>query len=73
MITSWSKGAPPKRSRTRGAKAVPPGRGRFMIKPSKDGSPGVPVQTVLMPSEVELRLHDTNARFEAFFEEGTVA
>jgi len=31
------------------------------------------VQTVLMPSEVELRLHDTNARFEAFFEEGTVA
>lgn len=73
MITSWSKGAPPKRSRTRGAKATPPGRGRFMIKPSKDGSPGVPVQTVLMPSEVELRLHDTNARFEAFFEEGTVA
>lgn len=70
MITSWSTGAPPKRSRTRGAKATPPGRGRFMIKPSKDGAPGVPVQTILFPSEVEYSLHDTNARFEQFFEEG---
>lgn len=67
MITSWSVGAPPKRSRTRGARATPPGRGRFMIKPSKDGSPGIPVQTILMPSEIKYRLHDTNVRFDTFF------
>ncbi|PLW00134.1 ATP/GTP-binding protein [Corynebacterium ulcerans] len=70
MITSWSTGAPPKRSRTRGAKATPPGRGRFMIKPSKDGSPGIPVQTVLMPTEIKHRLHDTNIRFDDFFVAG---
>ncbi|WP_115686497.1 ATP/GTP-binding protein [Corynebacterium senegalense] len=70
MITSWSTGAPPKRARTRGARATPPGRGRFMIKPSKDGSPGIPLQTVLMPTEVQHRLHDTNVRFEGFFEQG---
>lgn len=73
MITSWSKGAPPKRSRTRGAVATPPGRGRFMIKPSKDGSPGIPVQTMLFASEVEHGLHDTNARFEDYFSEGADA
>lgn len=72
MITSWSRGAPPKRARTRGANATPPGRGRFMIKPSKDGAPGIPVQTILFPSEVEYKLHDTNARFEKFFAEGAV-
>ncbi|MGO3084469.1 hypothetical protein [Ancrocorticia populi] len=72
MITSWSKGAPPKRSRTRGSKATPPGRGRFMIKPSKDGSPGIPIQTVLFPTELEFGLHDTNKRFEGFFTEGEV-
>ncbi|GAB2499086.1 AAA-like domain protein (plasmid) [Corynebacterium atrinae] len=70
MITSWSTGAPPKRSRTRGARATPPGRGRFMIKPSKDGSPGIPVQTILMPSEIEHRMHDTNVRFDDFFRAG---
>lgn len=70
MITSWSAGAPPKRARTRGAKATPPGRGRFMIKPSKDGAPGIPVQTILFPTELEHRLHDTNQRFENFFLEG---
>ena len=72
MITSWSTGAIPKRTRTRGARSTPPGRGRFMTKPPNAGSPGIPVQTVLMPSEIELRLHDTNARFEEFFESGTV-
>lgn len=70
MITSWSAGAPPKRARTRGAKATPPGRGRFMIKPSKDGAPGIPVQTMLFPTELKHRLHDTNQRFEDFFIEG---
>ena len=73
MITSWSKGAPPKRSRTRGSRATPPGRGRFMIKPSKDGSPGIPVQTILFPAERELRLHDTNVRFDEFFQAGDLA
>lgn len=73
MIISWSKGAPPKRARTRGSRATPPGRGRFMIKPSKDGSPGIPVKTELFKSEIEHRLHDTNARFENFFAEGEVA
>lgn len=70
MITSWSIGAIPKRARTRGPRAISPGLGRFMIKPSKDGSPGIPVQTVLMPVEIEHRLHDTNARFEDFFAAG---
>lgn len=70
MITSWSKGAPPRRSRTRGSRATPPGRGRFMIKPSKDGAPGIPVQTILFPAERELRLHDTNVRFDDFFAAG---
>lgn len=71
MVTSWSKGAPPKRARTRGARATPPGRGRFMIKPAKDGSPGIPVQTMLFASERDHRLHDTNARFDAFFASGS--
>lgn len=70
MITSWSAGAPPKRARTRGSKATPPGRGRFMIKPSKDGAPGIPVQTMLFPTEIREKLHDTNQRFEDFFIEG---
>ncbi|WP_047263760.1 ATP/GTP-binding family protein [Corynebacterium mustelae] len=70
MVTSWSKGAPPKRARTRGARATPVGRGRFMIKPSKDGSPGIPVQTILTPTEIEYRLHDTNVRFDDFFSAG---
>lgn len=70
MIISWSKGAMLRRSRTRGARSAPPGRGRFMIKPSKDGSPGVPVQTMLVPTEIEHELHDTNKRFESFFLEG---
>lgn len=73
MIISWSRGAPPKRARTRGSRATPPGRGRFMIKPSKDGSPGIPVKTELFKSEIEHRLHDTNARFDDFFMEGSVA
>lgn len=70
MITSWSTGAPPKRSRIRGVRPTPPGIGRFMIKPSKDGAPGIPVQTVLFPTEVAYRLHDTNRRFEHFFLDG---
>lgn len=66
MITSWSRGATPKRTRAQTDKGVAPGRGRFMIKASKDGSPGIPVQTVLFPTEISTRLHDTNTRFDDF-------
>lgn len=73
MVTSWSKGAHPKRSRTKGARATPVGRGRFMIKPSKDGSPGIPIHTILTPTEIKYRLHDTNVRFDQFFAQGDSA
>lgn len=66
MITSWSRGATPKRTRSQADTGVAPGRGRFMIKASKDGSPGIPVQTVLFDTELKTRLHDTNTRFDDF-------
>lgn len=66
-VVSWSRGATPKRSRNGGYKAPPPGRGRFMIKPSKDGAPGIPLQTVLHATEVELDLHNTNKRFDDLY------
>lgn len=66
MIASWSQGTEPKRSRT-AETPVPPGRGHFMIKPSKDGAAGIPFRTVLTPYEIEHRLHDTNQRFEELF------
>lgn len=69
MVTSWSRGVPPKRSRSVAGSAVPPGRGRMMIKPSKDGAAGIPVQVLLTPFEQEHDLHDTNKRFSAFFAE----
>ncbi|PRQ11470.1 ATP/GTP-binding protein [Corynebacterium sp. 13CS0277] len=70
MVVGWSRGAHPKRARTKGARAIPVGRGQFMIKPSKDGSPGIPVRTILTPTEIEYRLHDTNMRFDDFFKLG---
>lgn len=72
MITSWSRGVPPKRSRSVAGRSVPPGRGRMMIKPSKDGSAGIPVQVLLTPFESEHDLHDTNKRFSSYFAEATV-
>lgn len=69
MVTSWSRGAHPKRARIKGQHSAPIGRGCFMIKPSKDGSPGIPVRTILTPTEIEFRLHDTNMRFDDFFSE----
>ncbi|WP_234391481.1 ATP/GTP-binding protein [Nocardia suismassiliense] len=63
MITSWSRGAPLRR-RHRGARQKPAGIGKFMIKISKDSAAGIPIQTLLTPTEIELRLHDTNARFD---------
>jgi ATP/GTP-binding family protein len=41
-----------------------------MIKPAKDGTPGIPVQTILTPTEVKHRLHDTNVRFDEYFSKG---
>ena len=67
QITSWSKGAELRRTRTKGHRPPPPGRGYFMIKASKDGSPGIPVRTVLLPTEIQYRLHDTNQVFDDFF------
>lgn len=66
-VVSWSRGAPPKRSRTGGKKTTPPGRGMFMLKAAKDGAPGIPVQVVLTPTELELELHNTNKRFDHMF------
>lgn len=66
MISSWSQGTEPKRSRT-AETPTPPGRGHFMIKPSKDGAAGIPFRTVLTPYEIENGLHDTNQRFSELF------
>lgn len=62
MITSWSRGAPIMRRRGDRA-ATPLGRGRFMIKSTKDGSPGIPIRTIMTNTEIELGLHDTAWRF----------
>lgn len=67
MITSWSRGAPMRRTR-RGPRRNPPGLGKFMIKIAKDNVPGIPVQTVFTATEVALKLHDTNSRFNELFE-----
>ncbi|WP_086007613.1 ATP/GTP-binding protein [Nocardia asiatica] len=67
MITSWSRGAPLRRQRNR-QRRKPIGIGKFMVKISKDGAPGIPVQTLLTDSEIELALHDTNARFADLIE-----
>ncbi|MGV0870337.1 ATP/GTP-binding protein [Corynebacterium kalidii] len=66
-VVSWSRGAAPKRSRTGTKRATPPGRGRFMLKAAKDGAPGIPLQTILTPTEVDLELHNTNKRFDHMF------
>ncbi|MGV9836570.1 ATP/GTP-binding protein [Nocardia niigatensis] len=63
MITSWSRGAPLRRHRNR-QRAKPAGIGKFMVKISKDGAPGIPIQTLLTPLEVERGLHNTNHRYE---------
>lgn len=67
MITSWSRGAPMRRTR-RGPRRNPPGLGKFMIKIAKDNVPGIPVQTVFTRTEIDLKLHDTNSRFNELFE-----
>ena len=63
MITAWSKGAPIERTEARERKKPPLGRGKFMLKSSKDGTAGIPVQVLLTATERETNIHDTNVRF----------
>lgn len=67
LVSSWSKGVTPKRSRSANA-ATPPGRGHFMIKPSKAGEAGIAFATELTPYERELDIHNTNKRFDDMFD-----
>lgn len=73
LITSWSQGVPP--DRTLPGEELPPplGRGRFMIKPSKDGSAGIPVRVVLTRTEIETGIHDTNSRFRQMLDRNDAA
>ncbi|WP_228542502.1 ATP/GTP-binding protein [Nocardia sp. XZ_19_369] len=70
LITSWSRGAPLRRQRRR-ARQKPMGIGKFMIKISKDGAPGIPIQTLLTDTEQALALHDTNSRFADLIAQAT--
>jgi len=63
MITAWSKGAPIERTEARERKKPPLGRGKFMLKPAKDGTAGIPIQVLLTATEQETNIHDTNVRF----------
>jgi len=63
LITSWSRGVPPERSLAHKASTPPLGRGKFMLKPAKDGSAGIPVSVELTATEIETGIHDTNVRF----------
>ena len=63
MITAWSKGAPIERTEARERKKPPLGRGKFMLKSSKDGTAGIPVQVLLTATERETNIHDTHVRF----------
>ena len=63
MITAWSKGAPIERTEARERKKPPLGRGKFMLKPSKDGTAGIPIQVLLTATEQQTNIHDTNVRF----------
>jgi len=73
MITSWSQGVPPDRTLAHEVSPPPLGRGRFMLKPSKDGSAGIPVRVILTPTENETRIHDTNVRFRQLLDGDAVA
>ncbi|OZF41285.1 MULTISPECIES: hypothetical protein [Nocardiaceae] len=60
-ITSWS--SPKALTGEAGALSAPPGQGKFIVKLGEQGAPGIPFRTVLMPSEIESGVHDTNHRF----------
>jgi hypothetical protein len=65
MVTYWSRGAALRGSDRR--KRSPVGRGKFLIKVTKDNTPGIPIQTVLTDIEYDTGVHDTNARFAEYF------
>lgn len=67
LVSSWSKGVTPKRSRAAHA-PTPPGRGNFLIKPSKAGESGIAFATELTAYERELDIHNTNKRFDDMFD-----
>lgn len=68
MITAWSKGAPIERTATRQHQKAPLGRGKFMLKPSKDGSAGIPIQVELTDTEKRTNIHDTNVRLREYLD-----
>ncbi|WP_254593055.1 ATP/GTP-binding protein [Prescottella equi] len=74
QITSWSRGAPLRRKK-RGKRQAPLGRGKFMLKISKDEAPGIPIQTILTEIEThpDIQLHNTNIRFDELMAERGVA
>ncbi|NKR53065.1 hypothetical protein GS481_02695 [Rhodococcus hoagii] len=63
-ITGWS--SPTALTGEAGAQMAPPGQGKFIIKIGESGAPGIPLQTVLMPSEVDSGVHDTNYRYDYY-------
>ena len=63
-ITGWS--SPTALTGEAGAQMAPPGQGKFIIKIGESGAPGIPLQTVLMPSEIDTGVHDTNYRYDYY-------
>ncbi|UGQ55373.1 hypothetical protein LRL17_30640 (plasmid) [Rhodococcus qingshengii] len=61
-ITSWS--SPPALTGDSRSHSAPPGQGKFFIKVGEQGAPGIPLRTVLFPSEIASGVHDTNTRFD---------
>jgi len=70
MITAWSKGAPMERTVSRGRKQRPLGLGKFMLKSSKDGTAGIPIQVLLTATEEQTAIHDTNTRLREYLDAG---
>ena len=53
------------RQRRRGARKLPYGMGKFLIKTGEgDAQPGIPLQTELTDAERKSGVHDTNSRFD---------
>lgn len=61
-ITSWS--SPPALTGDGRSASAPPGQGKFFIKIGEQGAAGIPLRTILFPSEIASGVHDTNSRFD---------
>lgn len=59
LLQSWQDPAP--WDPVAGREAVPPGRGKFLVKVG--GRPGIPVQVQLTTVERQLGIHDTNKKW----------